>query len=187
MRLVSLTLSLIAALIASLLVTPAKAQEVINSYVTDASQDRLVEVSAMQPGLWLHFAPVDRNGVVLAPPTPVCRTPCTERVAMGFYGASVSTSESDPIAAAGVISLDRDLNLQLDFADNSATRIGMGLVTGIGILYAIGAIIAGALLPDSSGINTALLSTGITVGILSLCFVGLAFTPDEAAVRVLQF
>lgn len=166
----------------------ASAQEVVvNRYVHDATDERVVEVTSMDQGLWLHLAPVDRNGLVLGPATPVCRAPCTERLAAGLYGASVSTSDSDPVAASGVINLDHDLALQIAFADNSPTRIGVGLATGIGILYAIGAIIAGAVLPDSSGLTTPLMSTGITVGILSLCFVGLAFTPDEAAVRMVQF
>ena len=93
-------------LLTSLLTLPAMAQEVVvNQYVTDASSERVVEVSSLDAGLWLHLAPVDRNGLVLGAPTPVCRAPCTERIAMGLYGASVSTSDSDPVAASGVINI----------------------------------------------------------------------------------
>jgi hypothetical protein len=183
-----LALSLLTSLLVLLLTLPAMAQEVVvNQYVTEASSERVVEVSSLDAGLWLHLAPVDRNGLVLGALTPVCRAPCSERIAMGLYGASVSTSDSDPVAASGVINVDHDLNLQLAFNDNSGIRIGSGIAVGLGILYAIGAIIAGAVLPESSNLTTPLLSTGITVGILSLCFAGVPFTPDEAAVRVIQF
>ena len=62
----------------------------------------------------------------------------------------------------------------------------MCIGAGFGLLYAVGSVIAGALLPDCSGVSTALTGRGITVGIVALCFLGFVFTEDEARVTVLS-
>ena len=182
MRFLLLALSLVLAQLAPLTL-PAAAQE--NRFVTEASDERLMEVSAMQPGLWLHLEPIDATGMSLEPSRPICRAPCSTRVLPGLWGVSVSPSDGSPVHAPGIITLDRDLHLVLDYVDNSTTRIGAGIGTGLGLLYAVGAVIAGALLPDSSRVNTTLMGTGITVGIVALCFIGFVFTEDEARVSIL--
>ena len=182
-RFLLLALSLTLAQLVALTL-PAAAQE--NRFITEASDERLIEVSAMQPGLWLHLEPVDATGMSLEPSRPICWAPCSTRLLSGLWGVSVSPSDGSPVHAPGMITLDRDLHLVLDYIDNSATRIGSGIGVGFGLLYAVGAVIAGSLLPDSSGVNTALTGTGITVGIVALCFLSFVFTEDEARVTVLS-
>jgi len=197
-RFLPLALSLILAQLA-LLASPLAAQVVTlearisepapaaqeNRFIAEASDERLVEVSALHPGLWLHLEPLDATGESLESSQPVCRAPCSARVLSGLWGVSISPSEGSPLRAPGMITLDRNLHLMLDYTDNSPTRIGVGIGAGLGLLASIGAIIAGALLPDSSRMNTALMGTGITVGIVALCFLGFVFTEDEARFSVL--
>ncbi len=198
MRFLPLTLSFI---LVQLLASPLAAQVAVevrvsdmapsaqvteNSYILSSSDERLIEVSSAQPGLWLHLEPVDGTGESLEPSRPVCAAPCSTRRVAGLWAVSVSTSEGRPVRAPGVITLDRDLHLMLDYTDNTTTRVVLGIGVTVALIYAVTAVIVGSVISETSREREALLGTGITAGLLGLGFLGFAFTFDEAGVRVLQ-
>ena len=182
MRFLPLALSLI---LVQLLASPLAAQVTEDSYILSSSDDRLIEVSSAQPGLWLHLEPVDGTGESLEPSRPVCAAPCSTRRIAGLWAVSVSTSEGRPVRAPGVITLDRDLHLMLDYTDNTTTRVVLGVGVTVALIYAVTAVIVGSVISETSREREALLGTGITAGLLGLGFLGFAFTFDEASVRVL--
>lgn len=152
-----------------------------------------LEVASAEPGLRLHLQPLAVSGSAgaLGPLQEICAAPCTHELPGGLYGGAVSRADGTPILAMGAMSLTTDSHVELELISHDDVRTGVGVAVVVGAVYAVVACIVGPLMLDSSnrgfydsGGGIALVSTGITVGVLSLSALAFAFMGDEAAIRV---